>query len=55
VALNAERAEEERRAIIRWLRPELQNPTGSAQIERDSLRLCPGMEAHSTRPASRGG
>lgn len=26
VALNQERAEEEKRGIIRWLRPEFQNP-----------------------------
>jgi hypothetical protein len=30
VALNAERAEEEKRGIIRWLRPEFQNPTGQS-------------------------
>ena len=30
VALNAERAEEEKRGIIRWLRPEFQNPAGTA-------------------------
>jgi hypothetical protein len=29
VALNAERAEEEKRGLIRWLRPEFQNPTGA--------------------------
>ncbi len=28
VALNHERAEEEKRGVIRWLRPEFQNPTG---------------------------
>lgn len=28
VALNAERAEEEKRGLVRWLRPELQNPKG---------------------------
>jgi hypothetical protein len=28
VALNAERAEEEKRGYVRWLRPEFQNPTG---------------------------
>ena len=33
VALNAERAEEERRGIVRWLRPEFQNPAGSAQTQ----------------------
>jgi hypothetical protein len=31
VALNHERAEEERRGLIRWLRPEFQNPTGAKQ------------------------
>jgi len=30
VALNAERAEEEARGIVRWLRPEFQNPEGRA-------------------------
>jgi hypothetical protein len=29
VALNAERAAEERRGIVRWLRPEFQNPAGT--------------------------
>jgi hypothetical protein len=29
VALNAERAEEEKRGLIRWLRPEFQNPQGA--------------------------
>lgn len=28
VALNAERADEEKRGLIRWLRPDFQNPTG---------------------------
>lgn len=31
VALNHERAEEERRGLIRWLRPEFQNPSGVKQ------------------------
>lgn len=31
VALNHERAEEERRGVIRWLRPEFQNPDGVTQ------------------------
>jgi hypothetical protein len=30
VALNADRAEEERHGLIRWLRPEFQNPGGAA-------------------------
>ena len=33
VALNAERAAEERRGIIRWLRPEFQNPEGTGQTQ----------------------
>jgi hypothetical protein len=33
VALNAERAEEERRGIIRWLRPEFQNPAGVTAVQ----------------------
>ena len=32
VALNAERAAEEKRGLIRWLRPEFQNPKGKAQV-----------------------
>ncbi len=31
VALNHERAEEERRGLVRWLRPEFQNPGGESQ------------------------
>lgn len=36
VALNAERADEERRGIVRWLRPEFQAPgtTGGAAMEQ---------------------
>ena len=34
VALNAERAEEERRGIVRWLRPEFQNPTGAGAVQQ---------------------
>ncbi len=39
VALNAERAAEEQRGVIRWLRPDYQNPEGSAstQIESDEM------------------
>lgn len=31
VALNAERAAEEKRGLVRWLRPEYQNPAGTSQ------------------------
>ena len=33
VALNAERAEEESRGIVRWLRPEFQNPAGTTAAQ----------------------
>ncbi len=33
VALNAERAAEEQRGLIRWLRPEFQNPSGGRTIQ----------------------
>lgn len=36
VALNAERAAEERRGHIRWLRPEYQNPGGAAQTQTEA-------------------
>jgi hypothetical protein len=37
VALNAERAAEERRGLIRWLRPEFQNPTGAKAATQEEL------------------
>ncbi len=37
VALNAERAEEEKRGLIRWLRPEFQNPGGMKTATQESL------------------
>ena len=37
VALNAERAEEERNGHIRWLRPDFQNPTGARKPENLTL------------------
>jgi hypothetical protein len=35
VDLNRERAEEERRGLIRWLRPEFQNPQGAAATQQE--------------------
>ncbi|MDX1969978.1 MAG: type IIL restriction-modification enzyme MmeI [Planctomycetaceae bacterium] len=35
VALNAERAEEEKRGLIRWLRPEFQNPSGGKAVQTE--------------------
>ncbi|HEX7480624.1 MAG TPA: DNA methyltransferase, partial [Polyangiales bacterium] len=37
VALNAERAEEERKGLVRWLRPEFQNPGGRTQATQVTL------------------
>jgi hypothetical protein len=37
VALNAERAAEERRGLIRWLRPEFQNPSGAKAATQEDL------------------
>lgn len=39
VDLNAGRAEEERRGLIRWLRPEYQNPQGTAAATNRKLDL----------------
>ena len=36
VALNAERAAEERRGLVRWLRPEFQNPAGAGTVEAET-------------------
>jgi hypothetical protein len=37
VDLNAERAEEERRGHIRWLRPDFQNPAGARPAAQEAL------------------
>ena len=39
VALNAERAAEERRGLIRWLRPEFQNPSGAVAASQAAIAL----------------
>ena len=39
VALNAERAAEEERGLIRWLRPEFQNPQGAQSERQEELEL----------------
>lgn len=41
VALNAERADEERRGIVRWLRPEFQNPSGAGAAAQTSIEMEP--------------
>lgn len=50
VALNVERAGEEMRGLIRWLRPEFQNPAGTklqtqTEIEADSEEIAPAAAA----------
>jgi hypothetical protein len=42
VALNAERVEEERNGLVRWLRPEFQNPTG---VREETQAALPGTAA----------
>jgi hypothetical protein len=37
VDLNAERAEEEKKGVIRWLRPDFQNPTGEKPATQETL------------------
>ena len=43
VALNKERAEEEARGIIRWLRPDYQNPTGQQAAKGQQAELDVGL------------
>ncbi len=49
-ALNHERPEEEKRRIVRWLRPEFQNPQGKKDAVQDEI---PGTAAKSTRKSAR--
>jgi hypothetical protein len=52
VALNRERAAEERRGLIRWLRPEYQNPDGKAAAakgEQDAFDV--GIAAKTGKPS----
>lgn len=54
VALNAERAAEEARGHIRWLRPEFQNPGAhAAQTEIDTGSDEPAEETPATAPTAR--
>jgi hypothetical protein len=52
VALNAERAAEERRGHIRWLRPEFQNPTGT--VAATQARLAEDTDEESVPDAKPG-
>jgi hypothetical protein len=49
VALNGERAEEERRGLVRWLRPEFQVPRAAAKPTQEELEIAPA-EAKAAAP-----
>lgn len=49
VALNRERAEEERRGLVRWLRPEFQAPRAAAKPTQEELEIAPA-EAKAAAP-----
>lgn len=51
VALNRERAEEEKRGLIRWLRPEFQNPRG-ARPETQATLAEAGLETPAGKAAA---
>lgn len=53
VALNRERAEEEKRGLVRWLRPELQNPQG-ARPETQATLAEAGLTAAEPATPARG-
>jgi hypothetical protein len=48
VALNAERAAEESKGQVRWLRPAFQNPQGQAQATQTSAALTESAEDNAT-------
>ena len=51
VALNAERAKEEEKGIIRWLRPDFQNPSGQKAATQSDLPTGKDDEAAQSAPA----
>jgi hypothetical protein len=51
VALNAERAEEERRGLVRWLRPEFQNPAGTKATVQTEMEVEETAAAVPAKPA----
>ncbi len=53
VALNHERAEEEKRGLVRWLRPEFQNPEGAKAATQVSLAEA-GLETVEPAKAAKG-
>jgi hypothetical protein len=48
VALNAERAAEERRGLVRWLRPDFQQPEGAPAAAQDEIDLGEAAAAVAT-------
>ncbi len=51
VALNHERASEERRGLIRWLRPSYQNPKGTAGEALDQIGMVVEAATSTAKPA----
>ena len=55
VALHEERVEEERKGVVRWLRPDYQQPRFGAADERvEGLQLTPGAPAPAAAAAQDG-
>jgi hypothetical protein len=50
VALNAERAEEEKQGTIRWLRPDFQNPSGKAAAVQGTIAATEGEDTEEAAP-----
>ncbi len=50
VALNAERAAEERRGLIRWLRPDFQHPGGGATVQAEATMTATTPAASGPKP-----
>ncbi|MFM8803516.1 MAG: type IIL restriction-modification enzyme MmeI [Planctomycetia bacterium] len=52
VALNHERAAEEKRGLVRWLRPEFQAKAGGGEVQRE-IEVADGDDATSNEPAGK--
>ena len=52
VALNAERAAEEARGLVRWLRPEYQNPSAQSAPQQSEAELADTTDSESVPEAS---
>ena len=50
VTLNTERAAEERRGLIRWLRPEFHHPAGTANIQAEAKMTATTLTASGPKP-----